>query len=216
MKKKIALLMSAVMLFGVVVGGTIAWLTDETPVVTNTFTNTAKIDITLDEAKVVNGQATSERTNANTYDMIPGTTYVKDPTVHVQPGSVECYVYVKVIESDNVVKDANKNDVTVIDYTVNTGIAANQWTYIGKSGGDSIYAYNSKIDASKSTTAIDTSSILTTTDGKNITIDAAVTESMLLAMNPTPKLEFYAYAVQAANLADATTAWTSAYGTLEA
>ena len=42
MKKKIALLMSAVMLFGVVVGGTIAWLTDETPVVTNTFTNTAK------------------------------------------------------------------------------------------------------------------------------------------------------------------------------
>ena len=48
MKKKIALLMACVMAFGIAVGGTLAWLTDTTGEVKNTFTD-SDINITLTE-----------------------------------------------------------------------------------------------------------------------------------------------------------------------
>ena len=46
MKKKIALLMAMVMLFGMTVAGTLAWLQAETDPVVNTFT-VGNINITL-------------------------------------------------------------------------------------------------------------------------------------------------------------------------
>ncbi len=94
MKKSKILILSvcAVLLIAVSVLGTIAYLTDSEGVV-NTFT-VGQVDLVLDEAVVdADGNPTGGRTEeGNAYHLIPGKTYVKDPTVTVVAGSEESYV----------------------------------------------------------------------------------------------------------------------------
>ena len=84
--------MATVLLVMVSVLGTLAYLTDSSEVV-NTFTM-GKVQIQLDEAVVdANGAPTDERTEeGNTYHLLPGGRYVKDPTITVKKGSEEAYV----------------------------------------------------------------------------------------------------------------------------
>lgn len=70
------------------VGGTIAWLTDKTDTVTNTFT-VGDVDIELDE------------TTGTNYKVIPGVNIRKDPKVTVKAGSEACWLFVKVVKSSN-------------------------------------------------------------------------------------------------------------------
>ncbi len=97
--KNKALLLSfcAVLLVAASVLGTVAYLTFTTETVENTFT-VGNVAITLDEADVDEyGKVESEkRVLENKYKLIPGHTYVKDPTVTVEKGSEECYVRMKV------------------------------------------------------------------------------------------------------------------------
>lgn len=99
-----ALLMSlcAVLLVVASVLGTMAYLTDSKDV-KNTFT-VGNVTIKLDEAKVdekgnlVKNQddTLADRVTRNEYKLLPGHTYVKDPTVTVLAPSVESYVRMKV------------------------------------------------------------------------------------------------------------------------
>lgn len=95
--KALLLTLCAVLLIAASVLGTMAYLTS-TAKVENTFT-IGKVEIKLDEAKVnadgipVEGAA---RVQANSYKLMPGTTYTKDPTVTVKAGSEESYVRMKV------------------------------------------------------------------------------------------------------------------------
>lgn len=99
-----ALLMSlcAVLLVAASVLGTMAYLTDSKDV-KNTFT-VGNVAIKLDEAKVnENGTQVVDkdgnpvaRVTENKYKLLPGHTYVKDPTVTVLTPSVESYVRMKV------------------------------------------------------------------------------------------------------------------------
>ena len=77
--------------------GTMAYLTS-TAKVENTFT-IGKVEIKLDEAKVnANGipEEGAARVTANSYKLMPGRTYTKDPTVTVLNGSEDSYVRMKV------------------------------------------------------------------------------------------------------------------------
>lgn len=99
-----ALLMSlcAVLLVAASVLGTMAYLTDSKDV-KNTFT-VGNVAIKLDEAKVdemgnlVKNQdgTLADRVTQNAYKLLPGHTYVKDPTVTVLAPSVASYVRMKV------------------------------------------------------------------------------------------------------------------------
>jgi len=105
MKKKIiALALAAAMFALTILGSTFAYLTSETGAVKNTFT-VGDVDITIDEAEVdVYGVKVGDNrvgANAgNTYKLIPGHSYVKDPTVTVVEGSEKCYVRMFVTISD--------------------------------------------------------------------------------------------------------------------
>lgn len=95
--KALILTLCAVLLVVATVMGTMAYLTS-TDSVTNTFT-VGKVAITLDEAKVnTDGTpaANAERVKQNTYKLIPGHSYTKDPTVHVAADSEDSYIFVKV------------------------------------------------------------------------------------------------------------------------
>jgi len=90
--KVLLLLVCAALLVAVSVMGTLAWLTDKSAV-TNTFT-VGQVDIEVDEAEVdTNGVPTGgDRVQTNNYHLIPGKTYVKDPTMTVVKDSADSYV----------------------------------------------------------------------------------------------------------------------------
>ena len=91
------LVLCAVLLVNASVLGTMAYLTSTDQVV-NTFT-VGKVAITLDEAQVnPDGTAVTpaERVKGNAYHLLPGHTYTKDPTVHVQANSEDSFIFVKV------------------------------------------------------------------------------------------------------------------------
>ena len=90
-KKALWIAVCAVVLLAAVTATTLAFLTDRDAVV-NTFT-VGDVQITLDETKVVNGEATNERTTeGNEYHLIPGKSYVKDPTMTVLANSEPAYL----------------------------------------------------------------------------------------------------------------------------
>ena len=94
--KTVALLMALVLVVGGAVGGTLAWLTDETSEVKNTF-SPSTIDITLTESDTDPNTAGDQ----HDYQMIPGYTITKDPKVTVEEGSEKCWLFVKVEKSTN-------------------------------------------------------------------------------------------------------------------
>lgn len=87
-KKTIALIVCLTLIIGCAIGGTIAWLTDKTEAVTNTFT-VGDVDITLAESPNLD------------LKMVPGKTITKDPTVTVVKDSEACWLFVKVEKSAN-------------------------------------------------------------------------------------------------------------------
>lgn len=109
-KKTLALVLALTLLVAGVVGGTLAWLTDQTDEVKNTFT-VGDINIGLTET-------------TTDYKMVPGNTIAKDPTVTVKANSEACWLFVKVTESENL--------DTFITYAIAEG-----WTAL--SGVDGVY-----------------------------------------------------------------------------
>ena len=192
-KRTIALLMAVVLLFGTVAGGTIAYLTTKSKVVTNTFT-VGDINIILDETDTDNSKtevtpdSNPVRDIANKYDLIPGNTYVKDPKVTVEAGSESCYIFVKVEESKNTL-----NGGKIIQYTVDE----TNWLPTTTAG---IYRYKDVVNLAEEEDDFQTPSVLVTTNEKNITINTALTKDNMPEANETPVLIFKACAVQSANL----------------
>lgn len=125
--KVAGLLLAAVLLVVGTVFGTMAYLTDNESV-TNTFT-VGKVYITLDEEDVDNSSSEA-RDQENEYHLIPGHEYAKDPTVHIQADSEDCYVFVTVrndiadIESAEI-KDA---DDKVVYSPISDQMTANGWS----------------------------------------------------------------------------------------
>ena len=94
-KKALLFTSCAVLLVVASVLGTMAYLTSS-DTVTNTFT-VGKVQIKLDEAKVdpVTGEYTNghdTRVEGNTYHLLPGHEYYKDPTVTILASSEASYV----------------------------------------------------------------------------------------------------------------------------
>ena len=95
--KALLLTLCAVVLVIATVFGTMAYLTS-TDEVKNTFT-VGSVKITLDEAKVTTDGEPVEgaaRVTENSYKLMPGHTYTKDPTIHVDAASEDCFIRAKV------------------------------------------------------------------------------------------------------------------------
>ena len=106
LRKVLLTLCSALLLVSLSVGMTIAYLTDSESVI-NTF-SVGQVHIWLDEADVweaadngvtdekLGTQKGTERVKGNSYKLLPGHTYTKDPTTYVRTDSVDSYVRMKV------------------------------------------------------------------------------------------------------------------------
>ena len=181
--------------------GTMAYLTS-TATVTNTFTVGDAVTITLDEAKVnldgtlVTG-AGAARVTQNSYKLMPGHEYTKDPTVHVTGG--ECYVFVKVT-----------NGLTGLEAEANTieaQMEAKGWKAV--TSVDGLYVYATGSEAKTAVSGNPTAKNLTVFEKFTIK-DTAVHSDLENAKD----IVITAYAVQTDGFESMTPAeiWTEAFG----
>lgn len=127
MKKKLMTFLALVLVIAMSVAGTYAYLTSRDSV-TNTFT-VGNVSITLDELDTDNDTNKSDnvtvndkvRDKANAYKLMPGITYTKDPTVHVDPASENCYVFVKVENGIADYEAEAEGDTTIAKQIENNG-----------------------------------------------------------------------------------------------
>lgn len=87
-KKALTAMLAVVLLVVCAIGGTVAWLTDSSDEVKNTFTY-GDINIKLEE------------TTGTEYKMMPGNPITKDPKVIVEADSEACWLFVKITQSSN-------------------------------------------------------------------------------------------------------------------
>lgn len=140
--KALLLMLCAVLLVAASVLGTMAYLTSQDSV-TNTFT-VGKVAITLDEAKV-NPDGTpvtgANRVDTNTYHLLPGHAYVKDPTIHVDSKSEDCYLFVKVENGIAAIETTEAGKSVAAQMTSNGWASVenepNTYVYIGTAEGAS-------------------------------------------------------------------------------
>ena len=116
--KTMFMILAVVLIVGISVGGTLAWLTATTGPVTNTFT-VGDINIDLKETTPPN------------YKIVPGGESDKNPTITVAKGSEDCYVYVTV-----------ENNVVLNETVVATpNIDAANWIPVKTQGTKTLYRY---------------------------------------------------------------------------
>lgn len=191
LNKMITLGLVMVLVLGCVVGGTIAWFTDKTEKVVNTFT-IGNIDITLEESD--SKQDADGNANTNSYKMVPGWTISKDPKATVVNGSEDCYLFVKVTETGVSFTPAGESAPMVYSFDdFLTYEIAEGWEKLE----DGIYykVFDSK-DADNTNEMGTAYSIL---KNDQVKVQNTVTAEMMSAMttnNLNPKLNFTAYAVQ--------------------
>lgn len=130
-KKMLLLTLSAILLVIATVFTTVAYLTSQDEVV-NTFT-VGKVEIKLDEAKANTDGTLVEgatRVQKNTYHLLPGHSYEKDPMVTVLKGSESSYVRMMVTISKSDELDAIFTAGTVLN-TLFIGYDGTNWIYKG-------------------------------------------------------------------------------------
>jgi len=182
----------------VAVGGTIAWLTDYTTPVTNTF-SVGDIEITLQEHEYDDTKNelkdTTTTTGNENYKIVPGVDLPKDPYVTVAATSEACWLFVKIEETDW------SNHLTyTLDKTTQPG-ATTAWAELADNPG----VYFIKVDATGENPA--NFNILAKDEkGNSITVSNQIKKDEITG---TPKLTFTAYACQQANVTDAATAWSN-------
>ena len=197
-KKVLGLLICAVLLVVGSVMGTMAWLTSQ-DAVTNTFT-VGNVKITLDELDVDNDEnatdnktytegfyANTTRDKANEYKLMPGKTYVKDPTVHVDGGSDYSWLFVKV---DNGIEAIEADG----DASIEAQMLAKDFVLIDAA--NNVYAYKHIVGPNQSITVFDT---FTIADG---------VDNDTLAANKDNVIKVTAYAIQAEGFTTYDAAWT--------
>ena len=133
MKKKILVACLCVALAVLTIAGTtLAYLTSQ-ETVTNTFT-VGKVEIKLDEAKA-NADGTlvpnADRVKENSYKLIPGHTYNKDPMVTVLKGSESSYIkmtvtFTKAAELDAIFAPTGADLTSIF-----SGYDSTNWIYKG-------------------------------------------------------------------------------------
>lgn len=209
-KKAMLMTLCAIILVVATVFGTMAYLTS-TDEVTNTFT-VGNVAIKLDEAKVgTDGKALTgadaTRVKENSYKLLPGHVYDKDPTVTVLAGSEESYVKMTVT-----VNKANELDAIFAPGGANLtsifgGYDATNWIDKGNTKDATAntrtyeFWYKETVSAGDADVALDALFDTITVPGTITKEQLATIEGLTITVN--------AYAIQADGFKNAADAWAA-------
>ena len=206
-RKVLILALCAVLLVSISVMGTMAYLTSQASV-TNTFT-VGKVAIKLDEAKA-NADGTlvqgADRVDANSYKLLPGQTYSKDPMVTVLKDSEKSYIRMTVTvskadELDAIFAPAGANLLSIFN-----GYDGATWLYKGDTdNADNTrtyeFWYKEAVAAPDADVALDALFDSITVPGSITNAQLATIEGMTITVN--------AYAIQADGFGTADLAWAA-------
>lgn len=206
--KALILTLCAVLLVAASMLGTMAYLTS-TDEVENTFT-VGQVKIELDEAKAnTDGSlvAGAARVKANSYKLLPGHTYNKDPMVTVLKGSEASYVKMTVTFSKASALDAifapDGADLT----SIFNGYNSTNWIYKGNTEDATAdtrtyeFWYKEAVAAPDGNVALDALFDSITVPGSITNEQLKTIEGMTITVN--------AYAIQADGFDDATAAFAA-------
>ena len=207
MKKKLMTVLALVLVIAMSVAGTYAYLTS-TDTVKNTFT-VGNVAIKLDEAKAnPDGSlvANADRVKANSYKLLPGHTYNKDPMVTVLEGSESSYVkmtvtFTKAAELDAIFAPNGANLLSIFN-----GYDSTNWIYKGNTEDTTAntrtyeFWYKEAVAAPDADVALDALFDSIIVPGTITNAQLATIKDMTITVN--------AYAIQADGFADAADAWS--------
>ena len=211
-KKSLALVLALAMIVVCVVGGTLAWLIATTPEVKNTFT-VGNVAITLDEAKATDDGTlvpNADRVKANSYKLLPGHTYNKDPMVTVKAGSESSYVkmtvtFTKAAELDAIFAPTGADMTSIFN-----GYNSANWIYMGNTEDTANntrtyeFWYKDTVEALNADVALDALFDSITVPGGIKNDQLKTIEGMTITVN--------AYAIQADSFENAEAAWAAYKG----
>lgn len=183
-RKTFVVMLALVLVIGCAVGGTVAWLVDQTNAVTNTFTF-GDINIELTETMPEKNEA----------KIIPGVDIEKNPKVTVLKDSEACWLFVEVKEEGAFI--ANK-----VTYSIADG-----WTKLtGVTGADNVY-YR-EVSAEDAKKGVEYNVLAGSEDYPNgvVSVSEDLTKSDIKDAE-RPTLTFTAYAVQREGIDTAAAAW---------
>ncbi len=214
MKKKFLLIIGSLILVTVFsVLGTFAYLTDTDSAV-NTFT-IGQVDIVLDEADVdENGKLILddegnpvERVKGNEYHLIPGQTYIKDPTITVKAKSEESYI--RMIITINCLKELdaiftpNGADLA----SIFGGYDSTLWIYVDETQDETENTITYEFRYKETVTGGDEDVALDALFD-NFTLPGEITGEELKTIQGLT-ITVYGHAIQAAAFADEDSAWAA-------
>ena len=204
--KALLLTLCAVLLVAASVLGTMAYLTS-TDEVQNTFT-VGQVSIKLDEAKA-NTDGTlvegADRVKANSYKLLPGHTYNKDPMVTVLKGSESSYVKMTVTFSKAAELDAIFAPTGADMTSIFNGYDSTNWIYKGNTEDTTAntrtyeFWYKEAVAAPTADVALDALFDQIKVPGTITGEQLETIEGMTITVN--------AYAIQADGFATADAAW---------
>ena len=204
----LGLMMAAVLLVTATIFGTMAYLTSTDEVV-NTFT-VGSVAIQLDEAKA-NTDGTlvegADRVDANSYKLLPGHTYAKDPMVTVLSGSENSYIRMTVTVSKAAELDAIFDPQKANLLSIFNGYDSTNWIYQGETDDTTNntrtyeFWYKDTVSALEEDVALDALFDSITVPGEINNDQLKTIEGMTITVN--------AYAIQADGFNDAAAAWAA-------
>ena len=175
-------LLVLVLVAAISITGTLAFLTDKTGEVKNTFT-VGEVKIDLKEKKVAENGSVPEGTAAanyteteQSYKIFPGGTYNKAPAVLVDADSEECYVFVKLTNGMETFEATGEG-------TIAAQMVANGWTLKDETNG--IWQYDEIAEPSAVLPLFDTITIRGDWDGTGTLSDIVIIAAAVQADNCT-------------------------------
>ena len=206
--KALGLMMAAVLLVTATMFGSLAYLSSTDEVV-NTFT-VGSVAIQLDEAKA-NTDGTlvegADRVDANSYKLLPGHTYAKDPMVTVLSGSENSYIRMTVTVSKAAELDAIFDPQKANLLSIFNGYDSTNWIYQGETDDTTNntrtyeFWYKDTVSALEEDVALDALFDSITVPGEINNDQLKTIEGMTITVN--------AYAIQADGFNDAAAAWAA-------
>ena len=206
--KALGLMMAAVLLVTATIFGTMAYLTSTDEVV-NTFT-VGSVAIQLDEAKA-NTDGTlvegADRVDANSYKLLPGHTYAKDPMVTVLSGSENSYIRMTVTVSKAAELDAIFDPQKANLLSIFNGYDSTKWIYQGETDDTTNntrtyeFWYKDTVSALEEDVALEALFDSITVPGEINNDQLKTIEGMTITVN--------AYAIQADGFNNAAAAWAA-------
>lgn len=204
--KVMSLVLAFVLVVGASVAGTLAWLTAQTPTVTNTFTSAELFSengsFTLWEHKAEDTDGdgvytldSSSEVTSNSYNILPGVNIPKNPTVDVVGLEEHAYLYIKV--------------TSTLPEGLSYAIDSAKWTALSEY--DGVYVYSGSNAENYIVKA--TNAAPKTFEATILTDNQIVVAGNYSGISDDITLSFDAYMVQATGNGDsAAAAWANTYG----